>query len=316
MVAIKSCNEDGLQPLDFAIGFDTFNSQLSLRFSSLTFHRAATIATVRAHCITYVERSIVQVYAPFNFYSSTVTQMSSLYHDPAPTLRTQSTCQQGEIAWNNVTDGLSMDVDKQQTLLEGDIEKMEIPAQAELNLCEADNIQEPCQGMLFESDEAARTFYDDYAGRVGFVTRVLSSRKSERDGTIISRGLGCRGDLENHKNESIMIKKKNKGQENCAAMILVKREKPGNWVIRKFIKEHNHPLRVSISKRRLPFDEKDKRIQELSAELRVKKRLTAAYREQLLAIMKDVDGHNEHLSSKVEIVHNNLKKLEANILQI
>lgn len=145
-------------------------------------------------------------------------------------------------------------MEKQQNLSKGDVEKIEIPAQGELNVCEANGkVQEPCEGMLFESDETARTFYNDYAGRVGFVTRVLSSRKSERDGTIISRGLGCRGDIESYKNDSIMTKKKNKGRENCAAMILVKREKPGNWVVRKFIKEHNHPLRVSVSKRRLPF---------------------------------------------------------------
>lgn len=231
--------------------------------------------------------------------------MSSLYLDPTPA------CQQEDIAWNNnISHSQSMDDMDKQKLLENDTEKIEIPAQGELILCKADKNQEPCEGMLFESDEAARTFYDDYAGRVGFITRVLSSRKSERDGSIISRGLGCRGDLENHKNGSVKIKK-NKGREGCAAMILVKRDKPGNWVVRKFLREHNHPLHVSSSKRRTVFDEKDRRIQELTAELRVKKRLSTAYREQLLALMKDVDGHNEHLSSKVQVVRNSLKRLEA-----
>ncbi|KAJ9558745.1 hypothetical protein OSB04_013359 [Centaurea solstitialis] len=208
---------------------------------------------------------------------------------------------QGDIAWNNIQQEISMDADKQQMLLENDIEKLEVPVHGDhLSLCEADKNQEPYEGMLFDSEEAVRAFYDDYAGRVGFVTRVLSSRKSERDGTIISCGLGCRGDSENHNNQSVMVQKKNKSREGCMAMILVKREKPGNWVVRKFVREHNHPLRVSISKRHPAFDEKDKRIQELTAELRVKKRLSAAYREQLLAIMKDVDGHNEHISTKVE----------------
>lgn len=58
-------------------------------------------------------------------------------------------------------------------------------------------------------------------------------------------------------------------------------------------------------------DEKDKRIQELSAELRVKKRLSAAYKEQLLVLMKDVDNHTDHLTSKVQTIRNNLKELEA-----
>ncbi|KAL4561278.1 hypothetical protein LXL04_033442 [Taraxacum kok-saghyz] len=230
--------------------------------------------------------------------------MSSFYHDPSAACRTQSTCQEGDLSWNHASEVLSMDANKQQKLLEDDIES----SQGGESLCEGGKNQEPCEGMLFESEEAARTFYDDYATRVGFITRVLSSRKSERDGTVISRGLGCRGDSENHK---IMIQKKNKNRESCTAMILVKREKPGNWVVRKFIREHNHPFHVSVSKRRSTFDEKDKRIQELNAELRVKKRLSALYREQLLALMKDVDGHNEHLSLKVQVVRNNLKKLEA-----
>ena len=42
----------------------------------------------------------------------------------------------------------------------------------------------------------------------------------------------------------------------------------------------------------------------------MKKRLSAAHREQLLTIMKDVEGL-KHLSSKLQVVHNNLKDLEA-----
>lgn len=223
--------------------------------------------------------------------------MSSFYQDPRTTCRPQSTSQECNIAWNQTSENIKNN-QEQQTYLENEIEKVEIPSE---------NNQEPYEGMQFESEESARTFYDNYATRLGFITRVLSSRKSERDGTVISRGLGCRGDSENHKNEE----KRNKSRENCTSMMLVKREKIGNWVVRKFVREHNHPLRVSVSKRRSTFDEKDKRIQELSGELRVKKRLSAVYREQLLALMKDVDGHNEHLSLKVQVVRNNLKKLEA-----
>lgn len=58
-------------------------------------------------------------------------------------------------------------------------------------------------------------------------------------------------------------------------------------------------------------DEKDKKIQELTAELRVKKRLSAAYREHLLGIMKDVESHSEHLSSKVQAIRENLRSLDA-----
>ncbi|XP_027126069.1 protein FAR-RED IMPAIRED RESPONSE 1-like [Coffea eugenioides] len=178
------------------------------------------------------------------------------------------------------------------------------------SLCEVEQGQEPYEDMVFESEGAARAYYDEYALRTGFVTRVLSSRKSERDGSIISRGLGCRG-IYSHNSAKVSSQKRDRRREACTAMMLIKREKPGRWVVRKFARDHNHPLVDSLPRRRPTFDEKDKRIQELTAELRVKKRLSAAYKEQLLSLMKDVENHNEHLSTKVQVVRNNLKELEA-----
>ncbi|KAL7128114.1 hypothetical protein ABFS83_14G294200 [Erythranthe nasuta] len=184
----------------------------------------------------------------------------------------------------------------------------------EVTSCQADintESTEPYEGMTFESDSAARAYYDNYAGRAGFLTRVLSSRKSERDGSIISRGLGCRNILNAQKVCNISNEAGEKRRDGCTAMLLIKRENGGRWVVRKFVRDHNHPLVASLPKRRPTYDEKDKRIQELTAELRIKKRLSAAYREQLLILMKDVDSHNDHLTSKVQIIRNNLKELEA-----
>ncbi|XP_050143597.1 protein FAR1-RELATED SEQUENCE 5-like [Malus sylvestris] len=185
---------------------------------------------------------------------------------------------------------------------------VETSAGGESNNIEVGPCQEPYEGMLFESEEAAKVFYDDYARRVGFVTRVLSSRKSERDGSIISRGLGCRGVSENRR--KVMQKECGEG-EVCPAMVLLKQEMPGRWVIKKFLGDHNHLLVIQSPKIRKTLDEKDKKIQELSAELRVKKRLSAAYRDQLLAFIKDIEDHNAHLSTKVQSVSNKLKELEA-----
>ncbi|XP_028122841.1 protein FAR-RED IMPAIRED RESPONSE 1-like isoform X1 [Camellia sinensis] len=198
-----------------------------------------------------------------------------------------------------------------QTQMDDEAGRIETSMGGELSSCESHRNQEPYEGMLFDSEEAARTFYDEYATRVGFVTRVLSSRKSERDGSIISRGLGCRASPENQNSERVTLQKRDRRREGCTAMILVKREKPGRWVVRKFVRDHNHPLVVSLPNRRPTHDEKDKKIQELTAELRVKKRLSGAYRDQLLSLMKDVENHNEHLSTKVQVVRNNLKELEA-----
>ncbi|KAF7824937.1 protein FAR1-RELATED SEQUENCE 2-like [Senna tora] len=171
---------------------------------------------------------------------------------------------------------------------------------------EAHPNQEPYEGMSFESEKAARDSYDAYASRTGFMTRVLSSRKSERDGSIISRGLGCRG--VSYSRTKVNFEKQDR-QNVCAAMILLKREKAGEWVVRKFVRDHNHPLVVDLLKTRQTLDEKDKKIQELTAELRVKKRLSAAYREQLHTLLKDVECHGESLvqkSEKQSALHSNL----------
>lgn len=58
-------------------------------------------------------------------------------------------------------------------------------------------------------------------------------------------------------------------------------------------------------------DDKDKRIQELTAELRNKKRLCATYQEQLNAFMKVVEEHSQQLSKKVQNVVENLKEFES-----
>ena len=105
---------------------------------------------------------------------------------------------------------------------------------------EGSSDMEPYVGMDFESEEAARAFYNKYAKQEGFLTRVLSSRKSERDRSIISRGLGCRGGSVNRKQDG--------QREVCTAMILLKREKSGRWVVRKFVRDHNHPLVVQLQK--------------------------------------------------------------------
>lgn len=58
-------------------------------------------------------------------------------------------------------------------------------------------------------------------------------------------------------------------------------------------------------------DEKDKKIQELSAELRNKKRLCTTYQEQLSAFIKIVEEHSNQLSNKVQNVVSNLKEYET-----
>lgn len=140
-----------------------------------------------------------------------------------------------------------------QNTVDGGCGSIETSAVGNSTLCVADRNHEPYEGMLFESEDAARAYYDEYAERIGFATRILSSRKSERDGSIILHGLGCRGIPDNHRSDTILNEKGEKRWEGCTAMIVVKREKPGTWIVQKFVRDHNHPLVVSLSKKRPTF---------------------------------------------------------------
>lgn len=125
---------------------------------------------------------------------------------------------------------------------------VESSSKQELLAYEGEAILEPCEGMEFESEDAAKIFYDDYARRLGFVMRVMSCRRSERDGRILARRLGC-----NKEGHCVSIrgkfgpvrKPRASTREGCKAMIHVKYDKSDKWVITKFIKDHNHSLVVS-----------------------------------------------------------------------
>ncbi|XP_031270750.1 protein FAR1-RELATED SEQUENCE 5-like [Pistacia vera] len=184
----------------------------------------------------------------------------------------------------------------------------------ESGVCEVDTNQEPYEGMMFESEEAAKAFYDEYARRVGFLTRIVSSRKSERDGSIISRRLACNKEgfnVNRQKSGRVRIRKRESIREGCKAMILVKREKPGRWVVTKFVREHNHTLVVSSENGRPAPDEKDRRIRELSSELHRANQQLAACREQLRMFMSYIEEHTKCLSKTVEGAVHDIKEVES-----
>lgn len=205
-----------------------------------------------------------------------------------------------------------VDADEGEEGIEGG--SFESPAGTELIECDGDIILEPYEGMEFESEDAAKIFYDKYARQLGFVMRVMSCRRSEKDGRILARRLGC-----NKEGYCVSIrgkfgavrKPRPSTREGCKAMIHVKYDKSGKWVITKFVKEHNHPLVVAPREARQTMDEKDKQIQELTIELRNKKRLCSTYQEQLAAFMKIVEEHTDQLSRKVQNVVTNLKEFES-----
>ncbi|KAA0042052.1 protein FAR1-RELATED SEQUENCE 5 isoform X2 [Cucumis melo var. makuwa] len=101
--------------------------------------------------------------------------------------------------------------------------------------------------MEFESEESVKVFYDAYASRLGFIMRVDAFRRSMRDGAVVWRRLVCNKEgfrkfkpkrSENRKPRAVT-------REGCKAMVVVKKEKTGKWVVTKFVKDHNHPLIVT-----------------------------------------------------------------------
>jgi len=112
----------------------------------------------------------------------------------------------------------------------------------------ADTDLEPYEGLEFESEEAAKAFYNSYARRVGFSSRVSMSRRSRRDGAIIQRSFVCakegfRVDKDKPGRDPARVKRpRAETRVGCKAMLVVKIQDSGRWVVSNFVKEHNHEL--------------------------------------------------------------------------
>uniref|UniRef100_A0A1D1YME8 Protein FAR1-RELATED SEQUENCE 7 n=1 Tax=Anthurium amnicola TaxID=1678845 RepID=A0A1D1YME8_9ARAE len=138
-----------------------------------------------------------------------------------------------------------MNVDMEPHVAEVDF-LIENPVAREYFASEVEPILEPYKGMEFESEDAARAFYNAYAARIGFKVRVSSFIRSKRDKTIISRHLVCsREGFRSNKaltNENKPKRPRIVTRVGCRASIMVKKQRSGKWVIAKCEKRHNHVL--------------------------------------------------------------------------
>ncbi|KAK6144142.1 hypothetical protein DH2020_020962 [Rehmannia glutinosa] len=89
---------------------------------------------------------------------------------------------------------------------------------------------EPHVGMEFDSENAAKMFYEDYARHVGFSTRVQFDR-SKVDGMPAYREFLCSRDG---------LKKR--AGDSCEAMLRIELRSEHKWVVTKFVKEHSHTI--------------------------------------------------------------------------
>ncbi|CAN6684050.1 unnamed protein product [Malus baccata var. baccata] len=135
-------------------------------------------------------------------------------------------------------------------------------ARDEINLNSTKDL-EPHDGMEFESKEAAFSFYREYAKSVGFAAVIKASRRSRVSGKFIDAKFACTRhgskresntaeapeSVSNPRESSICDSvKRKRGRSNrswektdCKASMHVKRQ-DGRWIIRSFIKEHNHEI--------------------------------------------------------------------------
>ncbi|XP_041990447.1 protein FAR1-RELATED SEQUENCE 3-like isoform X1 [Salvia splendens] len=90
---------------------------------------------------------------------------------------------------------------------------------------------EPYVGMEFDSENAAKMFYEDYARTLGFNARVSYDRSTSTEFLCSRNGL-----------------KKSAG-ESCGAMLRVEQRGENIWIVSKFVKDHSHAF-VSRSKLR------------------------------------------------------------------
>lgn len=111
--------------------------------------------------------------------------------------------------------------------------------------------EEPYVGMEFDSEESAMAYYDAYAKRVGFIIRIGNCHRSSHNGSVVSRRFVCNkeGFRVNKKVDRVEVRKPRAvTREGCKAMIMVRKEKIGNWVIAKVETQHSHPLGISPGK--------------------------------------------------------------------
>lgn len=177
---------------------------------------------------------------------------------------------------------------------------------------------EPYVGMEFESEEAAKAYYSTYATHLGFVMRVDAFRRSMRNGELVWRRLVCNKEGFSKSRQNQNGKRKCRAiREGCKAMIIVKKEQSGKWVVAKLVKEHNHPLVVKPANTRIGSilcqtpDDKDVKIRELTAELQKERKRSAVLQEQLDMVLKDMEDHSDQLSKNINDIVKSVNELES-----
>lgn len=128
------------------------------------------------------------------------------------------------------------------------VDSVETSDEGDLVACGKGPAVEPYVGLEFESEEAAKEFYDDYARCIGFIMQVDECHRSEVGKRIISRQFSCnkKGFCVKARDELRRIQKPQPSmREGCKAIMLVEVDKFGKWIIKSIVKDQCHSLVVS-----------------------------------------------------------------------
>ncbi|KAG8649126.1 protein FAR-RED IMPAIRED RESPONSE 1 isoform X2 [Manihot esculenta] len=128
----------------------------------------------------------------------------------------------------------------------GDSGVVDFPKRA-VTLFEEDTDFEPCNGIEFESHEAAYSFYQEYAKSMGFTTSIKNSRRSKKSKEFIDAKFACSRYGITPESDGSNSRRSSVKKTDCKASMHVKRRPDGKWIIHEFIKEHNHELLPALA---------------------------------------------------------------------
>ncbi|XP_050217225.1 protein FAR-RED IMPAIRED RESPONSE 1 isoform X2 [Mercurialis annua] len=106
---------------------------------------------------------------------------------------------------------------------------------------------EPCNGIEFESHEAAYSFYQEYAKSMGFTTSIKNSRRSKKSKEFIDAKFACSRYGVTPESDATNSRRSSVKKTDCKASMHVKRRPDGKWIIHEFVKEHNHELLPALA---------------------------------------------------------------------
>ncbi|KAF2318946.1 hypothetical protein GH714_011925 [Hevea brasiliensis] len=152
------------------------------------------------------------------------------------------------------------------------------------NVTTGSTIYEPRDDMVFDSHEAAYSFYKEYAKSVGFGTAKLSSRRSRASREFIDAKFSCIR-YGNKQQSDDAINPRPSPKIGCKASMHVKRKPNGKWYIYSFVKEHNHELLPA----QVHFFRSHRNVDPLKNDARIRRRKNMTAVSKLFGAYQNVD---------------------------